>query len=524
MSKILSIEIDNGYIQIVEASKKINGELVSVNNFLSINIPSDCIKDGKILNIDLIRDEIEKVLLKYRIKTKKAIFLINPNTVITRKMNLPFLKRKSHTMSMIKNEFEQLISTNLNQIIIYKKIDFNKNDLINKSKYIIYGLSYNTFNQYIELSKMLDLKLVALKTTSSCLEIISQKNLTINKIDCSDRTVAFVKISHSYIVFCVIKNGTDDFSRTIYLYSDRHIMHNMDRVAESSENIRFELNSFESDLYANMLLDEISKNIRYYHSMYNDNNIEKIYIYGDGKEIRTEEFEKTLSVFLNVDVESIKEISMPNCNFYVENFNFIEYFNVVLSLFSDSKDMNFMTEEIQSRKVKFYIGSMILLITVCIALMFSTFYKTNLIENESLKNEIKAMEMFINNEQNIEVNNEINGIKNDMDYLEEYKKRSIEVKEIMYNKDNVSSRILREIVNVTPDGTDVTSIVMDENNIQMQCISNHVEEIILFLGNLRDISSVAGVHIPLIEFNVNENYYSYSIVCKLEDVSLDEVE
>jgi len=59
MAKILSVEIDNTCIKIMEASRKTNGELLSINKSLSINIPDNCIVDGKIINLDYISSEIK---------------------------------------------------------------------------------------------------------------------------------------------------------------------------------------------------------------------------------------------------------------------------------------------------------------------------------------------------------------------------------------------------------------------------------------------------------------------------------
>lgn len=528
MSKILSIEIDNKNIKIIEASKKINGELLSINKFLSLNIPTDSIDDDRIINIDLIRTEIEKALLENNIKTKKTIFVINPNTVITRKLKLPLLKRESQTKSMIKIEFEHLLSTNTSQIIIYKKIDYiNKGNESNELKYIVYGLPYNIYNQYIELSKMLKLRLIALETSSNCLEKISEKNLIINGNNYINKTTAFVKILYDSIYFCVIKDGINDFSRAIYLNLEKTKFCQIDRVSESPKEYNFDsnLHTNDSDTDVNILIDEISKNIRYYYSTDKDNNIEKIYIYGAQTEDRLECSEKNLSKILNIDVEAIKEISNLGFNYSREDFDLIEYFYTFLSLFTSKKDINFLTNKIKNHKIKVYIASAIVATTVCISLVLIFYSQRHLIMQELLKYEIHNMNLYVNSEENRAINNKIEEIKNEVDFLEEYKNQAVSIRKIICNEDSVSSKIFREIAYITPPETDVTSIIMGKNSIQMQCKSNCVEDIILFLGNIRDLDSVISVYAPTVKYNgADENNYSYSLIFNLEDVNFNEVE
>lgn len=194
MSKILAIEIDNEKIKIVEGSKSINCEIMTINKCLSLNVPTNSMDDGKIINLDLIKDTIEKALLANSIKIKNTVFVINSNIVSTRKMELPLLKIKSETMSMIKFEFEQLLAANLNQMVIFKMAEIININCTNSAKYIVYSLSLDVYNQYIKLSKMLKLKLIALDSSSNFLEKIPKQNLKINNKIYSNGINAFINI------------------------------------------------------------------------------------------------------------------------------------------------------------------------------------------------------------------------------------------------------------------------------------------------------------------------------------------
>lgn len=527
MPKVLSIEIDDKRIKIIEASKKNNGELISINKFLSLNIPSDCIIEGKIVNLELIKAEIEKALLEYKIKTNKVIFVISPHLVITRILKLPLLKKESQNISMIKLEFERLISTNERQIIIYKTSDAinNINDnSINEKRYVVSGLSYYIYNQYIELSQMLKLNFIAIVTSSNCLEKISEENLIINGNSCFSGTIAFIRILCDAIVFCVLREGINDFSRTIDLNADKINLYESSRIAELSENIYSSKNNpFHTDYYVDTFIDEINKNVRYYSSIDKDNYIDKIYLYSDCKERNIDVLEVGLSVAIEKDVEVIKEVSNLNLKCIQSGFDKIKYIHGLLSLLANINDINFLNYRIKKFKDKLIMGFFIISAMLCFIIMVIIYSKNNISKNELLKKDIESMNLFINNKNNIETNNNVEKIKNDVNYLEQYKKQVSQLKEVICDGDIVSSEILTEVIKATPFDTDVISIVMSRNSIQMQCNSWSIEEIILFLGNLRGVNSISSVYIPLVKYNdTNDKNYTYSIICKLGDVGCNE--
>lgn len=528
MQKILSIEIDNKCIKIIEALKKSNGQLLSIIKFLSLNIPADCIIEGKIVNLDFVRAKIENALLDYKIKTNRVIFVISPNLVITRKIKLPILKKESHNISMIKLEFERLLSTNDKQIVIYKISDTIKNvnnRLIDENRYIVNGLSYNTYNQYIELSKMLRLHPVAIVTTSNCLEKISSKHLIINKNTNYRGTVAFVRILCDAIVFCVVKDGINDFSRIIGLNAHKSKLYKSYKVAELSDSTYSCSNNlyYKDDYCVNMCIDEINKNIRYYSSMDKGNDIDKIYLYTDCKERNIDIFEESLSSTIEKDVEVIKEVTNLDLENYQNGFDVIKYFHGFLSLYANIDDINFLNDKIKKDRTTYIMFFFIISAVLCLIIMVIFYSRNNIIKNELLKDEINSMNLFINNKENIKINNRVEKIKNEVNFLKRYKDQVFQLKEVICIESSVSSEILRAIKEVIPVATDVDSIIIGRNNIQMQCESCNIEEIILFLGNLRGVNYISSVYIPFIKYNGSgdKNYY-YSIICKLGDVGCNE--
>ena len=158
MAMVLSIEIDDKNIKIIEASKK--GEILSVSRCMSMDVGYG-VKDGKITDMGRIANLISEEFKKNGIKAKKAVFVINSSSIMIRTIKLPLLKKGSEILSMIQIELQQTMSADLNKY----KILFEISEVINESKisyavYIVYCVPVILVNQYIELAENLKLKLV----------------------------------------------------------------------------------------------------------------------------------------------------------------------------------------------------------------------------------------------------------------------------------------------------------------------------------------------------------------------------
>jgi len=512
---ILAIDLSNEKIKIVVGSKSFNGKSIAINKCLSLNIPPNSMEDGKIINVDLIKSAIEKVLLENNIKIKNTVFVINSNIVSTRKMELPLLKRRSDTMSMIKFEFEQLLDANLNQMVIFKMSEKIIIDRSNRVKYIVYGLPVNFYNQYVELSKKLKLTLTGLDISSNFLEKIPKENIKINDKIYINGINAFINISDNAITFSVLNKGINEFSRIIYLNSDEVEMYNIDKVAESPNSIYMNTNIISKENRMNKWLDEISKYIRYYYySVDSENTIDKLYIYGVCSEIVG--IEQFFSINLNIDTEIINEISKIRLNNLHNKINIVEYFHVFLALFINKNDINFLTDKIHNHKYKFNLGVAVMVASLFFVLALALYTQSYITYYKLLKNKTETMSLYVNKEENINFNNKIEILKRNIERLEKYNELAINVKEIISEDDIVNSKLYREIANAKPPNTRITFIVVESHYINMQCTSTDIKDTMQFIKNLRSINFIESIYIPSVDVKQESGYtLSYSIVCNL---------
>ena len=208
---ILSIEFGRS-IKIVEGYRQ--KDLLMISKAVTLDIAASIYHKG-ILNIDLLAKDISEELSRSNIKTKKAIFIINSDMVITRTIKLPILDKKSETLSMILVELEQVIAADLSQYkVIYKIIETYAENGTSNALYVVYCLPYIIYKQFIQLAFILKLKLLCIDVASNCLNKITEKKLSINNRNIDINIVnAFIDIDLNMITFCTLKNGTNDFFR-----------------------------------------------------------------------------------------------------------------------------------------------------------------------------------------------------------------------------------------------------------------------------------------------------------------------
>ena len=499
MAKLLSIEIDNFNIKIIEAIKK--GETLSICRCLSVNVDHS-VKDGKIIDMNLVGKKIREVLIKNNIKTKSAVFVINSSSIMIRTIKLPLLKKSSEILSMIQIELQQMVSADLAKY----KIVYEISNVINENKtqyadYIVYCVPMILVNQHTELAQNLNLKLIKIDISPLCINTLFKNNITVNDYNLNIKeTIAFINLRENMISFSVANNGFCDF------YSISKMERTYIDIAAEPQSAYMYLDSYQNA--HNTTVSQIVKFMRYYYSVSSNKIINKIYIYGTYsletiKEIKTK---------LNIDVEIISSISNLELDENIFNvFEINNYFNVTMALFS-IKSINFYaTSKKRIRNNYGFAVISVIIIIACIVLF--GFVNSQF----GMRNKIQAMTLFIDDGNNNEINNKIENIKIETDYLEKYLKSAEMLEQVIKEIDCVDSSILRKINMAIPSETKVTSIYLDKASTQLQCVSPSMSEITLFFSNLREIEQIENVYIPAIQSKTGQEF-SYSVVIQLKDV------
>ncbi len=518
MFSSISIEFDNSRIKITESIKK--GNSLSVLKCLRVELPKNCIANGEIVSMSVVKALLEKALNDNSIKTSRAAFIINSNSIISRKIEMPYLKSRKDTRSMLRYNLEDVFSADPEQyVFIYKVSDVFMLKGVKYAYYIIQGMPKKIYDQYMELSKNLKLELKKLDNSSNCLENLSAENLNVNfKQYKSENLNVFVNINRNSLCFSVINNSISEFFR-IYYFDENET--DTEIVAEglgsyhSSDlnNIGGRKNNTDVSRYTEV----ISQYMKYYYSVNkNKTGIDMIYVYGD--ECR-QGIDKELGSRLGKDVEIILDVSNITAvkSAAQNNFEIKEYLNCALTQLKSTKNSNFLTEGLKRRKIKFNTGVAVMSALIILVLALVLGGVNDLYMDGILRDEIEVMKLFIENEENIKQNLRIEEEKQKIDNLKMYLKHASMVSRQIENEDCISSELIKGIKASVPYGTSVNSIFIDENNVQLMCKSDNMAEISMFLERLRNYEFIKNVYIPEIEIEINEDGeeegYSYQILC-----------
>lgn len=515
----ISVEFDNNIMKIAEGIKK--GNSLSVLRCIFVELPRNCIEDGKIKNVGIVLKLFENALKDNKIKTRKAFFILNTNAVISRKIDLPFLNSKKDTKSMIDYNIEEIFSHNSNQYIFtYKISDVFMREGVKYASYIIQGLPIEIYNQYIELSKSMKLVLKNLDISTNSLENLAANYIDINQNQFSSEfTNAFVKINKDSLSFNVLNKGINEFFRIYYLSENEN--KNNELVAEDYEFYSVEYSNYNEHNNTSNLIktysDIILKYLKYYYSINKGKQeISKIYVYG---EYCSSETAKDLKYSLDMNVEFIQTISnvmLDNVSSsFISDFNVSNYLNCILSLLDKRKKSNFLSEKQKYHKIKFNAALATMSVLIILSLSFA-FKGINYLYKSSIeKNEFDGMLRFIENKYNIKQNNEIEESKKQIEKLKKYLEFTALTSDKIKSEDFINSDLLSEINASVPEKTSIFSVSMDKNNIHLMCKSNELKEISIFLNNLRNTEFISNIHVPEVEIknDGNEVFYSYQILC-----------
>lgn len=539
MAKILSIEIDNRNVKILEGAKK--GSSIIVHKSIFLDLQPNSIDDGKITDMDSVTGAIQKALISNKIKTKNAILTINSNSIITRIIELPILKNRTQTISMIKNELEQLLSVDLNEYkLIYKTVEKTEVEVQN-GKYIVYGLPINIYNDYIELALKLKLEMIALDLSFNSLDKILDNKIIINGGGLkSTSATAFIDFGYNNISFSIVNNGKSDFSRTssngindivrslvtVYNLTQEMALTSIGELSllDEPEDISgiSKMNIAEDSI--GLWIDEFNRYIRYYNSNNKDRQIEKIFIFGSFANI--DGLGQYLESHLNIEVEEIKKVSGIILKDNISDFDIKKYFNTLLSLYISKKDVNFLTDKNKEHKSKYNVGLFVMVVTVVVALTAAYNLYSYMVKQTSLEKELQTMNQFMESEENIKQNSESENLKNKAMLLEKYKQEVGKLGKSISDQDAITTIMFEEVAKAVPFGTKINSMAIDKQSLQLQCSSSSKLEVAQLEKNLKSIEFINYVYIPAVVEGADDtkSSYSYSVVCEVKDVSANEAE
>lgn len=211
MAKVISIEISNSLIRMVEMDREVGKKKKNIKVYRQAAIPTPpgVIKDGYLQGSAALRDVIKHALSTYQMKTKDVIFTVASSKIVTREVVLPPVKP---------NQIDALIRSNLSE---YFPIDLSSYDIAHivleqfadgpdKGKYrtMIMAADKSLVSSYDELATMCGLRLVSLDYAGNSIFQSIRREETANR-------VMVLKIEEGQTTVSVIKNKNLMLQRSI---------------------------------------------------------------------------------------------------------------------------------------------------------------------------------------------------------------------------------------------------------------------------------------------------------------------
>jgi len=211
MAKVISIEISNSLIRMVEMDRQVGDKKkkITIYRQCAIPTPPGVIKDGYLQGSAALRDVIRRELNDKQIKTKDVIFTVASSKIVTREVVLPPVKP---------NQIDALIRSNLSE---YFPIDLSSYDIAHivleqfadgpdKGKYrtMIMAADKSLVSSYDELATMCGLKLISLDYAGNSIFQSIRREETASR-------VMVLKIEEGQTTVSVIKNKNLMLQRSI---------------------------------------------------------------------------------------------------------------------------------------------------------------------------------------------------------------------------------------------------------------------------------------------------------------------
>lgn len=483
MFKTFCIEIMDDSINILKCS---NRKKIYIDWVKSIEISFGNIKDGKIINQEEIESAIDKNIDTKNKFFRKFIFILNSSLIISKKITLPHLVNKKQVKSMIENEIEHLISSNIDKYKIgYKLISIHELENLKYVDYLVYLVPDDIILEYVKLANKIGHSGITVTFDGVILDRLFENCML--DIDIKNEIGIVIRLEKNKIIFNGFKNKVCDFSKTL-------------------TNINTDNNTYEK---------EILKYLRYYFSI--ENTIEnlclkKIWLYGEYKicneihEMLNEYFEEKVDIINKFDTKDV--ISKYN-------FSITKYLNCLLSCFNSGNlyiDYKLNEKKIIYAKLKIRYLIMVSLFIVSICFLYN--YLTSYRVNKEIDKKINIMKTFLENEENIKINNEVCEIKEKILSIENNQKQIDEINKIIKSKTNFEIKILKSIVEVKSNSNKIQFISYLDNHIEINCISENIYDLIVFLQNIKrncDFDFLEYIYISNIK-KENSNYICLIII------------
>lgn len=291
MGQKLAIDIGNSSIKMLFGNNR------RILHAASIKTPENSIEDNKIIEIGKIYNSINEYILENKLKVKNISFSLHGQDVVIRHTEIPIMDKKKLRESVEWEANQYLPENGMNYYLDYEIIEKENTNEKKVYKLITVAVPKEKVDQYVELSKMLNLRLDAIDIAANCAARVFMGAARNGK---EYRNIGIIDIGSRSSSIVVLGNGK--------LFMEREVPFGIDNLArevsrrlqiDMREAIKYFINNFDfekinpeqemdrriQELFNNVF-STFLKVIEFYTTGKIQKNLDEIFVIGGGGKIK----------------------------------------------------------------------------------------------------------------------------------------------------------------------------------------------------------------------------------------------
>jgi type IV pilus assembly protein PilM len=207
---VVGLDIGTSSIKLVEIEKIKN--TYHLKNFGVAKISKDTIVNGTIINSDQVVQAIKSLVTNLKIKNRNSAISISGHPVIIKKITLP-LMAEDELENTIELEAEQYIPFALDEVNIDFQILGVSEDKSDQMNVMLVAAKKAMIEEYIAV-----IKTAGLNPAIVDIDVFALENMfNVNYVTEENVNVALIDVGASVTNINILKNGTSQFTRDIFL-------------------------------------------------------------------------------------------------------------------------------------------------------------------------------------------------------------------------------------------------------------------------------------------------------------------
>jgi len=352
-NSLLTIDIGTERIKIAHVLRK--GQKSVVLNAIIAQTPEESIKDGVISKKDDIVSVIKEELASQKIKEKRVVFTISSSKIITREVELPYLKPDKLKKIIAINAEEYFPVNLMDYTLDYSVTDVFEAETGKVAKVIVYAVLTSLVQSYVELADACHLKILSVDYSGNgIVSYVQHEGL--------EGTNLFMEIGATSTMVTITTNNVVKFSRNV-MYGTKSIndsiknhyeVNYMEAIKIAKErqflSVEKDENSYlssEVTYGVKQILEGVSRLVDYYASR-NKKSVEKVYLFGGGAEIFG--IEEYVEKFFKLKTEKLTKLNSVQYKENLKDKNLPLYFSSAIG--ATLSKLNLLPQNIKGREIE----------------------------------------------------------------------------------------------------------------------------------------------------------------------------